>query len=632
MWQENRVLNVAENSADLNFLSTALFFALFASLAVIYQVLKYANVGFDLTDEGYYFNWISNPWIYKYYVSQFGYVYHGLFNLLDQSIASLRQVNALICFGLAWVLSFLVLVPKSQTFQTLENKRFFFAISFLLATPALFILMITGHWLATPSYNSLNFQGYLIALIGVLLVHFCQNKKSLWGWVLIGIGGWLSFMAKPPSAAALGLVISVYFLATKQWKWHAVLVGVLSAALCLTLSAYYIDGSVPKFVTRYQQGLLALGLMGSTHGLLNLFKLDFFSLSPLFKTQLLSAAFFTAFAIHISKEYFSEKTSQCTKNVSALIATIFVLISLLIALKISAQSVEVKRYQGLIMLALPFGFFLYGITKCIFRGKSNSRQKMIISFLLIVLPYCFSIGTNNNYWQTAAGASVFWVLAAINLILPEHKNGKNLLSIMPVVALILLLAINVIMNAIANPYRQNVSLFSQKNSIEIRKNQTILLSDETAQYLNTLKAIAINAGFSPKTPMIDLTGHHPGALYFLNATAIGQAWTIGGYPGSDQLARFALDSVGCDQIGNAWILIEKDGHRRITDQLLKKDGIYLNKENYKVVGKLPTRNLKWDKKIRDKKLFYTQFLVRPIHPKELSNNCFAARLNLKNSQ
>ena len=35
--------------------------------------------------------------------------------------------------------------------------------------------------------------------------------------------------------------------------------------------------------------------------------------------------------------------------------------------------------------------------------------------------------------------------------------------------------------------------------------------------------------------MIDLTGQSPGILYAIGAVNVGQAWTIGGYPGSKRL-------------------------------------------------------------------------------------------------
>jgi hypothetical protein len=72
-------------------------------------VLWYSYFGYDFTDEGYYLNWISNPWIYKASVSQFGFMYHPLYRLVGGDLALLRQCNIFITFGLAWILCLVLL-------------------------------------------------------------------------------------------------------------------------------------------------------------------------------------------------------------------------------------------------------------------------------------------------------------------------------------------------------------------------------------------------------------------------------------------------------------------------------------------------------------------------------------------
>ena len=75
--------------------------------------------------------------------------------------------------------------------------------------------------------------------------------------------------------------------------------------------------------------------------------------------------------------------------------------------------------------------------------------------------------------------------------------------------------------------------------------------------------------------MIDLSGQSPGILYALHAESIGQAWTIGGYPGSLKLATAALRRVSCDKVATAWLLVEPKGPRSIPDELLSNFGANL---------------------------------------------------------
>src|ERR1700738_1930606 len=72
------------------------------------RVMLRCRSGFDFTDEGFYLNWISNPWNYHSSVSQFGFVYRPLFKLVGGDIVLLRQANVLILFALAWALCFVL--------------------------------------------------------------------------------------------------------------------------------------------------------------------------------------------------------------------------------------------------------------------------------------------------------------------------------------------------------------------------------------------------------------------------------------------------------------------------------------------------------------------------------------------
>ena len=59
------------------------FFCLLSTTLILYWVFKFSAYGIDFTDEGYYLHWISNPFLYKSSLSQFGYIYHPLYNLVD---------------------------------------------------------------------------------------------------------------------------------------------------------------------------------------------------------------------------------------------------------------------------------------------------------------------------------------------------------------------------------------------------------------------------------------------------------------------------------------------------------------------------------------------------------------------
>ena len=96
----------------------ALLVSVGASLTLMGWVMLRCRSGFEFTDEGFYLNWISNPWDYHASVSQFGFVYHPLYKLVGGDIALLRQANVLISFALGWALCFTLLRSISIRWDT----------------------------------------------------------------------------------------------------------------------------------------------------------------------------------------------------------------------------------------------------------------------------------------------------------------------------------------------------------------------------------------------------------------------------------------------------------------------------------------------------------------------------------
>lgn len=613
---------IKQNSALENLNATTLWLAFTITIFMLFKVLSLANVGIDLTDEGYYFNWISNPWLYQYYASQFGYIYHPIYKALGNSIIHLRQANMLISFGLSWLLSYFVLK------QTLQNtsKSVLVIASASLSLPALYILMITGRWVPSPSYNSLNFQGCLIVALGFV---FSANKYSIYRFIpslLIGVGGWLVFMAKPSSALLLAIVAVIYFIPTFKNDWRVLIGAAVVSIVLLLLSAIAIDGSVLQFIKRYQGGLLLMSNMASGHGLENLFKLDLFKVSIFFKLKLvlLTGFLFLGFKLAHNK-------NETIKTATATILNITLVIIFLLYTVPTSQNTEIVRYHTLIITAIIFASLLYFVF-CQ-RSKNTNSNKLILLFL--IMPYMFAAGTGNNYWHTGAGASVFWVLAAILILartIPNlqtlNKQALSLSTLSVVVSFVVSVSVQGVFDSMQSPYRQTDAILKQTATyLDPHSQQTLIVSNDTAKYLKTVGAVAANANFKPQTPMIDLTGHHPGTLYFMQAKSIGQAWTIGAYAGSYPLASLALYQANCEEIANAWLLMEKDGRRKISSKMLESHGVHVTKATYTKVAKFNTQRVDdfGGSNPLHPDAVYEQFLLKPVDVENQTNACLAYR-------
>lgn len=572
------------------------------------------NVGIDLTDEGYYLNWISNPWIYQYYVSQFGYIYHPIYQLLASDFVLLRIFNALFTYALGLMLSYLII----QRLSTHQSKDFYLVASAGIALSSLLILMITGHWLPSPSYNSLCFQGLMITTIGMVLSDSNHKHSVLLAAFLIGLGGWLVFMAKPTSALLLCIVVPLYFALELKKYWRMLLgAGLVSLGL-LIITAFYVDGSIMQFIKRYQMGLLLLDSMGSKHGVDNLLRLDLFKVSMVDQYKfLLISVFITCLFLCI------QRGSSKLKLIAIAVMLVTLTVMLWYAFSNNGIKINTSRYHPLILWAPLLAAMVCGV----FCRRINQPAKITgkLIFVLLILPYVYAAGSGNNYWETAAGAMLFWMLASLMMLGKTTPNHTPITVLSIVVAS---LSVKVLLDAQNSPYRQTEAIAHQASGfINPHTQKELILPKDTAIYLNDLSQLLQKSGFKEHTPVIDFTGHHPGTLYFMQAYAIGQAWAIGGYDGSDAMAALALNQASCHEIANAWLLIEKDGRRRINYKILEQHGIRADKTQYQRMGMIKTK-IFTDWGFRDEThpdARYEQYFLKPINPKLQEFNCQAHR-------
>lgn len=581
---------------------------------LLFKTLSLMQHGFDLTDEGYYLNWISNPWLYQYYVSQFGYIYHPIYQLLGSDFVLLRVFNALFTYALGLMLSYLII----KRLSTHQSKDFLLVVSAGIALSSLLILMITGHWLPSSSYNSLCFQGLLITMIGMVLSDANHKYSELLAAFLIGLGGWLVFMAKPTSALLLCIVVPLYFLLELKKYWRVLLGAGLVAIGLLLISALYIDGSIMQFIKRYQMGLTLLDSMGSKHGVDNLFRLDLFKVSIVDQYKfLLTSVLITGLFLCIQR--------GSSKLTLIVIVVLLVMITVMLWYAFSNNGIKINTpsYHPLILWAT----LLAAMVCWVFCRRTN--QPSIIAgkliFILLILPYVYAAGSGNNYWETAAGAMLFWMLASLMMLGRTTPNHTQITVLALIVAS---LSVKVLLDAQNSPYRQTETIAHQASGfINPHTQKELTLPKDTATYLNDLSQLLKKSGFKKHTPVIDFTGHHPGTLYFMHANAIGQAWAIGGYDGSSNMAAVALNQATCHEIANAWLIIEKEGRRGIDVRILEQHGIQADKSHYTKVGMIFSKVLTDPGFVNQSHPDgrYEQHFLKPTQPKSQEKKCMAYR-------
>lgn len=545
-------------------------------------VLYLSHYGIDLTDESFYLVSMANPFIYSVSSTQFGFVYHPLYVLLGGDIAALRQANVLITYGLSFVLGYAFLLKEFDG-QVLGIKERV-VLSAGLATTALATSVFAGLWLPTPSYNSLTLQSLLIAGIGLLLAEDRTDSSSVAGWILIGVGGWLTFLAKPTSAAMLMLCSGVYLIAAGKFsfRWVAVSAG-LAAGLTISFGIL-IDGSLTAFIGRLQGGVDVGKMLEGGHTIWNILRVDEFQLRGKIKAFLINATL-----VFFAAAFLVKSKINVLRGLGVALSITFVAAACLLMLDWWPDVLGYGHLHGLLLWSIPYAAaILLGVT---YRSQGVGlvlRERWPFVLVFLVLPYAYAIGTSNNYWVLSSQAGIFWVLAGLVFLRPLRPGRQIASSFLVLCLAVQLVVVAVVQAAVERPYRQPQPLRQQSYPVAIGgANSQLLVPEGFGRYLKAVGDLAKQAGFKAGTPMIDLSGVSPGVPYFLGALSVGQAWVIGGYSGSSRLAMEMQKQVACRDLAAAWLLVEPDGVARISPEILLKFGANLATD-YTMVGAFET--------------------------------------------
>ncbi|MEA2880826.1 MAG: hypothetical protein QOH32_45 [Bradyrhizobium sp.] len=577
-----------------------------ATLVLVATMVWRSRLGFDFTDEGYYLNFIANPRHFPVSPTQFAYIYHPLYRSLGQDIVALRQGNILISFCLAVVLNLCLLRCIGRQASTGGSwlSAASVATSIVAASSALiFVNFTSALWLPTPGYNSLIFQSLLIASIGLCLAEAQPSPASAAGWILIGVGGGLAFMAKPTSAAALGVLMPCSLTLAGKLNWRLLIVSILTCVLLVSALAWAIDASIIKFVEDLLQSV-GTGhiLLGDRGDILRVDPLD------LHADDLIALAGLTVVLVLLLWINGSERRGWSIAGGIAIL--VCAAISLALVLGLLSPAVPATSHQGLQFLALIFAPLLCvawpARRKC---GASASRQRLSLAVFFAALPFVYVFGSTINYWLASQSAVFFWTLSGIAIMAPARPETDAWRRLSPLATVALAMTAVFVYRGMTTPYRQTHPLVADTEAVQTAGPAgRLLVSPDFASYINEVLGLSRDAGFTAGTPVIDLTGHYPGMLYLMAAMPAGAPWLIGGYPGSKTLAEKYLDRAACDELAGSWILTEPDGPRKLSPALLTQYGIDIQRD-FAVVAVVDAPTASFPKS-------YKQQLLKPVRSRQ----------------
>lgn len=579
-----------------------------ATVAFLAWILNHARYGFDFTDESFYLVWMSNPFLFDWSMTQFGFIYHPLYRVLGGDIVSLRQFNMGVIFLLSWVLTALVLRESSA-----GKARSLPALLIVSAGFSVTSLVALSLWLPTPSYNALTFKSLLIASIGMVLAGTSPTLGSLLGWALIGVGGWLSFMSKPSTALALAISALAFLLLSRKFAFRLLCLAVFVAVSLLVVSAWLIDGSIHGFIARLQNGLAFYAHLGAGHTPAKSFRLDNFHLNENEKTAILlttTLAFVGTWCALLQKPLW--------RSLALLSSCVFFAITIAIVAGVITRSAGFSEFQSLIIWSIVLASVALLMIAMRERLPEYLRPyHLLLALLFLVMPHVYAFGTNGNYWWGAGFVCMFWLLGGIVLLGPLAQARGEWRFALPLVFATQTLAALLMQTGLNNPYRQPQPLRLNDTVTDVagEGNAPLVLTAGYASYVTAVKSAAKSAGIPPGTPVIDLTGQSPGVLYAMQAKSIGQAWTVGGYPGSQKLAEAALALVSCELLSGAWLLVEESGPRSLPTAVVNSYGANFS-EHFELVSTWHTApGAGGYAEAREQKLF------KPLHAPRVLTEC-----------
>jgi len=592
----------------INYLTLTSFLCLFSTILILYWVLKFAEYGIDFTDEGLHLNWISNPFLYSSSITQFGFIYHPIYNLVDGNIVWLRRFNITVIFGLSFTLTYFLMK------KVIDSEKISKIFCIVLSSGISVYALTCFHLHTTPNYNFLNFQGILLTSIGLVLIDEKNFNKNFSAHIIIGLGGWLTFMAKPTSALGLAIIVPIYLFLSTNFKLRFILVSIFTSIILLILVALTIDGSISLFFDRYIVSLKELTLTQGNYDLDKIFRFDNLNLPP--KIIYLIFYIFLFFLFFI---YFEIKNYKITNFLIIFFTFLTFLIVILLTLFDINLNPNLGPYRPYMLFGILFAFVFANIFFTIKKKIKINETQWSIFFLFLVLPYIFSLGTGNNYWSFSGRASFFWLLACLTIIFSLFFKFKKKKFIIFFVLTVQLITSVHIKERMEKPHRYNEPLRLSESKIYINNKYYLKLSKEFSNYINDFRNIFAKSSFKKNDPIIDLSGQSPTLVYLISGKSIGAAWNIGGYKFSLDRAKANFDLVHCKEISNAWIILETKGKRSISTELLSYLGADFPSQ-YQLIGSWKTAKGAGGYKNPRK-----QELYKPIKPELIFNSCNKTR-------
>ncbi|MDR2406341.1 MAG: hypothetical protein LBE27_08240 [Deltaproteobacteria bacterium] len=562
-------------------LKVTLFIFFTIGMLFLVYFISMLRYGFDFTDEGFQVMMMQYPREDPSLHILTGFLYHPLYTILNGNIFLLRAINFIIFILINTNLCRLFILKLTPKEAPQLNKIQLWFCSFLLSFGSLCYFI---SYLPSPNYNILNFMSISIVGTGVLLICDGNNginaRSYVWGWVICAIGVYLSFMARPQTCVALILLVIIWSLISSNFSLKGLLIAASVSFVLLLITSFWIDGSPVKFVQRFLEAIKR-ERMSQMHEVFQPIRFYFsFVLNLLTLGLIVIFMFLGLYTLTICTIW-----ERLSKRISLYLILAAIPIFLLYIIFYKSYW-WFNFFEGFLILSPVLGIIisLY-FNKNI---KISEGKKLLPLFCLFFLSsVSFGLGSANTIFIMMSLASFFLLLALLTL-LSYFSSGKSFnIQLIVISATTLIISMAIVHTSLAHPYRQPWWIWDNNAKISIQEGRgQLILSPLTSLYIEALRKIAIENGFKPGTPVIDLSGLIPGSIYVLDGYTPKNAWILAGRNDRTDYFRYLISTIPCEEIVNTWLLQDDTVDAEpINPKILLESGLDIDTD-YRIVGKV----------------------------------------------
>lgn len=506
-------------------LVTAVMVALSAALVV--NVLRLLDRGFDFTDESFYLMVAARPAAYDVAYGLWGYGLHPLHELVGGSIAQLRRVGALILILLGAATGVCVLAIAKSNWRSAAGVQ-------LIAISACVPLTYYSLWIPTPSYNWIVAIGAMVLLIAVVLLDDAARRPH--SAAAAAVAAVLVVLTRPANMLGFGAIyLAAIFLAIPSGKDRGV--QILRTAAFTAIALIGIAAVLPlDAIVSQSRGYAAIfGMARPVPFSFAEQQIDFVRSGWLW----MASALIFAFAL---LRRGGGPMSDHTVALLCMAVTVVMVAALW-------RTIPNRHPFRIVTASGVLAFSVLSIA-CL----KNDIELRLIGLLGVaaLLPWVATLGTANPVSMQLgfyAGLSGLVALAGATFL---HRHAA--VAVTAVAAVALYLTFSAIQSGLASPFRLAAPVTSQAIPTELGPTAELKLDGKTSAFVMALQKAAQQGGFCRGDIAVDLSGSLPGAVFAIGGHMPVFPWILSGYPFSNHLAQEYLKRLGQPQLERAWLI------------------------------------------------------------------------------